>query len=111
MDKLASGLMQILGPFLGFSWVVYRTNCRKGIFLFISNIGDEQVVLGVMAQPLEPLDLSTETRASLVIFETAYHHSHSCGLCWMIHMKEEHLIDALVDFLPLQWHCELKKLA
>ncbi|KAK1335226.1 hypothetical protein QTO34_004810 [Cnephaeus nilssonii] len=29
----------------------------------------------------------------------------------MIHIKEEHLMNALVAFLPLQWHCVLKELA
>lgn len=35
MDKLAPGLMEVLQPFLGSSWVVYGTNYRKAIFIFI----------------------------------------------------------------------------
>lgn len=35
MDKLTPGLMEVLQPFLGPSWVVYGTNYRKAIFIFI----------------------------------------------------------------------------
>uniref|UniRef100_A0A8C6QIM7 Torsin family 2 member A n=1 Tax=Nannospalax galili TaxID=1026970 RepID=A0A8C6QIM7_NANGA len=35
MDKLPPGLMEVLRPFLGPSWVVYGTNYRKAIFIFI----------------------------------------------------------------------------
>lgn len=35
MDKLAPGLMEVLLPFLGSSWVVFGTNYRKAIFIFI----------------------------------------------------------------------------
>lgn len=35
MDKLPLGLMEVLRPFLGASWVVYGTNYRKAIFIFI----------------------------------------------------------------------------
>lgn len=35
MDKLSPGLMEVLQPFLGSSWVVYGTNYRKAIFIFI----------------------------------------------------------------------------
>ncbi|KAM5332307.1 prosalusin isoform 3-T4 [Glossophaga mutica] len=43
MDKLSPGLMEVLRPFLGSSWVVYGTNYRKAIFIFISNTGGEQI--------------------------------------------------------------------
>uniref|UniRef100_A0A8I5U9I6 Torsin family 2 member A n=1 Tax=Pongo abelii TaxID=9601 RepID=A0A8I5U9I6_PONAB len=35
MDKMPPGLMEVLRPFLGSSWVVYGTNYRKAIFIFI----------------------------------------------------------------------------
>lgn len=35
MDKLTPGLMEVLLPFLGSSWVVFGTNYRKAIFIFI----------------------------------------------------------------------------
>lgn len=35
VDKLPPGLMEVLQPFLGPSWVVYGTNYRKAIFIFI----------------------------------------------------------------------------
>uniref|UniRef100_A0A2K5RAK7 Torsin family 2 member A n=1 Tax=Cebus imitator TaxID=2715852 RepID=A0A2K5RAK7_CEBIM len=35
MDRMPPGLMEVLQPFLGSSWVVYGTNYRKAIFIFI----------------------------------------------------------------------------
>nr|XP_048288102.1 prosalusin isoform X3 [Myodes glareolus] len=43
VDKLPPGLIEVLQPFLGPSWVVYGTNYRKAIFIFISNTGGEQI--------------------------------------------------------------------
>lgn len=47
MDKLPPGLMEVIRPFLGPSWVVYGTNYRKAIFIFIrSGLHREQAGLG-----------------------------------------------------------------
>lgn len=35
MDKMAPGLLDVLEPFLGPSHVVFRTNYRKAIYIFI----------------------------------------------------------------------------
>ena len=35
VDKLPPGLIEVLQPFLGPSWVVYGTNYGKAIFIFI----------------------------------------------------------------------------
>ena len=35
MDKMHPGLIDVIIPFLGPSWVVFGTNYRKAIFIFI----------------------------------------------------------------------------
>ncbi|XP_007528911.2 prosalusin isoform X1 [Erinaceus europaeus] len=104
MDELAPGLMEVLRPFLGSSWVVYGTNYRKAIFIFISNTGSEQINQvaveawrsrrereEILPQQLEPL-----------IFQAVLDNPHH-GF-WNSGIMEEHLLDALVPFLPLQRH-------
>lgn len=103
-DKLPPGLMEVLRPFLGPSWVVYGTNYRKAIFLFISNTGGEQINQvaveawrghrereDITLQELEP----AVTRA---VLDNPHH-----GFC-RSGILEEQLLDALVPFLPLQRH-------
>ncbi|XP_054440845.1 prosalusin isoform X1 [Pteronotus mesoamericanus] len=104
MDKLSPGLMEVLRPFLGSSWVVYGTNYRKAIFIFISNTGGEQINQVVLEawrsrrdreeirlQELEPV-------ISRAVLDNPHH-----GF-WRSGIMEEHLLDALVPFLPLQRH-------
>ncbi|XP_012313519.2 prosalusin isoform X1 [Aotus nancymaae] len=115
MDKMPPGLMEVLQPFLGSSWVVYGTNYRKAIFIFISNTGGEQinqVVLEawrsrrdreeILLQELEPVI----TRA---VLDNPLHGFSRLGI------MEERLLDAVVPFLPLQRHhvrhCVLNELA
>ncbi|KAH0615568.1 hypothetical protein JD844_005009, partial [Phrynosoma platyrhinos] len=43
MDRMPPGLIDVIIPFLGSSWVVFGTNYRKAIFIFISNAGGEQI--------------------------------------------------------------------
>ncbi|XP_058380105.1 prosalusin isoform X3 [Diceros bicornis minor] len=115
MDKLAPGLMEVLRPFLGPSWVVYGTNYRKAIFIFISNTGGEQINQvaleawhsrrdreEIRLQELEPV-------ISRAMLDNPHH-----GF-WRSGIIEEHLLDVLVPFLPLQRHhvrhCVLNELA
>uniref|UniRef100_F7DPD7 Torsin n=1 Tax=Equus caballus TaxID=9796 RepID=F7DPD7_HORSE len=115
MDKLTPGLMEVLRPFLGSSWVVYGTNYRKAIFIFISNTGGEQINQvaleawrshrdreEIRLQELEPV-------ISRAVLDNPHH-----GF-WRSGIMEEHLLDALVPFLPLQRHhvrhCVLNELA
>ncbi|XP_045879283.1 prosalusin isoform X1 [Meles meles] len=115
MDKLAPGLMEVLLPFLGSSWVVFGTNYRKAIFIFISNTGGEQINQvaleawrnrrdreEIRLQELEPV-------ISQAVLDNPHH-----GF-WRSGIMEEHLLDVLVPFLPLQRHhvrhCVLNELA
>ncbi|XP_012627454.1 prosalusin isoform X2 [Microcebus murinus] len=115
MDKMPPGLMEVLRPFLGSSWVVYGTNYRKAIFIFISNTGGEQINQvaleawhsrrdreEIRLQELEPV-------ISRAVLDNPNHGFWHSGII------EEHLLDAVVPFLPLQrhhvWHCVLNELA
>ncbi|XP_069870294.1 prosalusin isoform X3 [Dipodomys merriami] len=115
MDKLPPGLMEVLRPFLGSSWVVYGTNYRKAIFIFISNSGGEQinqVVLEAWRSRREREEISLqelEPTISRAVLDNPHH-----GF-WRSGILEEHLLDAIVPFLPLQRHhvrhCVLNELA
>ncbi|KAM9858801.1 prosalusin isoform 2-T2 [Aulostomus maculatus] len=43
MEKMPPGLIDILEPFLGPSHVVFRTNYRKAIYIFISTTGEDAI--------------------------------------------------------------------
>ncbi|XP_066569203.1 prosalusin [Amia ocellicauda] len=43
MEKMPPGLVDILAPFLGPSHVVFQTNYRKAIYIFISSVGEEVI--------------------------------------------------------------------
>ncbi|XP_072598084.1 prosalusin isoform X3 [Vulpes vulpes] len=115
MDKLAPGLMEVLRPFLGSSWVVFGTNYRKAIFIFISNTGGEQINQVALEawrshRDREEIRLQElELVISQAVLDNPYH-----GF-WRSGIMEEHLLDVLVPFLPLQRHhvrhCVLNELA
>ncbi|XP_071457090.1 prosalusin isoform X2 [Marmota flaviventris] len=115
MDKLPPGLMEVLRPFLGPSWVVYGTNYRKAIFIFISNTGGEQinqVALEAWRSRRDREEISLqelEPAVSRAVLDNPHH-----GF-WHSGIVEERLLDAMVPFLPLQRHhvrhCVLNELA
>ncbi|CAK7290793.1 TOR2A [Vulpes lagopus] len=115
MDKLAPGLMEVLRPFLGSSWVVFGTNYRKAIFIFISNTGGEQinqVALEAWRSHRDREEIRLQ-ELELVISQAVLDNPHH-GF-WRSGIMEEHLLDVLVPFLPLQRHhvrhCVLNELA
>ncbi|CAD7667974.1 unnamed protein product [Nyctereutes procyonoides] len=115
MDKLAPGLMEVLRPFLGSSWVVFGTNYRKAIFIFISNTGGEQinqVALEAWRSRRDREEIRLQ-ELELVISQAVLDNPHH-GF-WHSGIMEEHLLDVLVPFLPLQRHhvrhCVLNELA
>ncbi|KAF6328291.1 torsin family 2 member A [Rhinolophus ferrumequinum] len=115
MDKLAPGLMEVLRPFLGSSWVVYGTNYRKAIFIFISNTGGEQinqVALEAWRNHREREEIRLQELEPVISRAVLDNPQHGF---WRSGIMEEHLLDALVPFLPLQRHhvrhCVLNELA
>ncbi|XP_048181467.1 prosalusin isoform X2 [Corvus hawaiiensis] len=104
MDKMHPGLIDVIIPFLGPSWVVYGTNYRKAIFIFISNAGGEQINNVTLAlwrarKDREEISLQDlEPAISKAMFENP-----QSGF-WKSGIINEHLIDFVVPFLPLKHH-------
>ncbi|NWX66364.1 TOR2A protein, partial [Promerops cafer] len=104
MDKMHPGLIDVIIPFLGPSWVVYGTNYRKAIFIFISNAGGEQINNVTLAlwrarKDREEISLQDlEPAISKAVFENP-----QSGF-WKSGIINEHLIDFVVPFLPLKHH-------
>uniref|UniRef100_A0A8C8RNJ6 Torsin n=1 Tax=Pelusios castaneus TaxID=367368 RepID=A0A8C8RNJ6_9SAUR len=104
MDKMHPGLIDVIIPFLGPSWVVYGTNYRKAIFIFVSNGGGEQINrmtldLWHARKDREEISLQDlESAVSAAVFENPNNGFWKSGII------EEHLIDVLVPFLPLKQH-------
>ncbi|KAL8174695.1 UNVERIFIED_CONTAM: Torsin-2A [Gekko kuhli] len=104
MDKMHPGLIDVIAPFLGPSWVVYGTNYRKAIFIFISHAGGEQINrmtldLWRIRKDREEIVLQ-DLEASILeaVFENPQNGFWKSGII------EQHLVDLLVPFLPLRKH-------
>ncbi|KAE8291765.1 Torsin-2A Torsin family 2 member A Precursor [Larimichthys crocea] len=104
MEKLPPGLIDVLEPFLGPSHVVFRTNYRKAIYVFISTTGEE--VINKMAvenrqagQDREEIKLADLQKA---IAETVYN-SNTSGF-FHSSIIQQKLITSFVPFLPLSRH-------
>ncbi|NXH10121.1 TOR2A protein, partial [Bucco capensis] len=104
MDKMHQGLIDVIMPFLGPSWVVYGTNYRKAIFIFVSNAGGEQINemmlnLWHAHKDWEEISLQDlEPAISKAVFENP-----QSGF-WKSGIINERLIDFVVPFLPLKRH-------
>uniref|UniRef100_A0A8C5N2P7 Torsin n=1 Tax=Leptobrachium leishanense TaxID=445787 RepID=A0A8C5N2P7_9ANUR len=102
MDKMHPGIINVIAPFLGPSWVVYGSNYRKAIFIFISNAGGDvinQVALDFWRErkDREEIQLSDLGAAiSDAVMATAEH-----GF-WQSQILNQSLVDVIVPFLPLR---------
>uniref|UniRef100_A0A6J0TNB0 Torsin n=1 Tax=Pogona vitticeps TaxID=103695 RepID=A0A6J0TNB0_9SAUR len=115
MDKMHPGLIDVIIPFLGPSWVVFGTNYRKAIFIFISNAGGEQINQIALdfwraRKDREEISLKDlETSVLEAVFQTP-----QSGF-WKSGIIAQGLVDVLVPFLPLKPHhvrqCATKELA
>ncbi|KAM4745253.1 prosalusin [Anableps anableps] len=101
MEKMPPGLVDVLEPFLGPSHVVFRTNYRKAIYVFISTAGQDvirQVVLenrqaGRERDEIKLSDLQEALEESVYNRETS-------GL-YQSSIIQQKLITRFVPFLPL----------
>ncbi|XP_015241065.1 PREDICTED: prosalusin [Cyprinodon variegatus] len=101
MEKMPPGLIDVLEPFLGPSHVVFRTNYRKAIYIFISTAGQE--VINQLAlenrqagQEREQIKLSDLQDA----IAQAVYNTKTSGLFQSSIIKQG-LITRFVPFLPL----------
>ncbi|XP_077377951.1 prosalusin isoform X2 [Festucalex cinctus] len=101
LDKMAPGLLDVLEPFLGPSHVVFRTNYRKAIYIFISVAGEEVINKAALEQREAGRDREEMTSAELqdAIAQAVYDNPTS-GL-YNSSIVRQKLVTAFVPFLPL----------
>ncbi|XP_043576243.1 torsin-1A-like [Chiloscyllium plagiosum] len=102
MDKMHPGLIDAIKPFLGSSHVMYGTNYRKAIFIFVSNAGGEQINNVVLhfwkiQKDREEIQLEDlESKISKAVF------NNRLSGFWNSTIINEQLVDYFVPFLPLK---------
>uniref|UniRef100_A0A4W3IP92 Torsin-2A n=1 Tax=Callorhinchus milii TaxID=7868 RepID=A0A4W3IP92_CALMI len=102
MDKMHPGLIDAIKPFLGNSHVMFGTNYRKAMFIFVSNAGGDQInqlVLDFWKDRKDREDIKLadlESKLSAAVFN-----SQSSGF-WNSDIINEELVDRFVPFLPLK---------
>ncbi|XP_026178652.1 prosalusin [Mastacembelus armatus] len=101
MEKMPSGLIDVLEPFLGPSHIVFRTNYRKAIYIFISTTGEEVINKLAMESRQAGRDREEIRLADLqeAIAQTIYNNNTSGFFQSSIIQKD--LITRFVPFLPL----------
>ncbi|XP_040462914.1 prosalusin [Falco naumanni] len=104
MDKMHPGLIDVIMPFLGPSWVVYGTNYRKAIFIFISNAGGElinKMTLDLWHAHKDREEISMQDLVPAI--SKAVFENPQSGF-WKSGIINDSLIDFVVPFLPLKHH-------
>ncbi|KAM4695825.1 prosalusin [Rhinophrynus dorsalis] len=102
MDKMHPGLIDVIVPFLGSSWVVYGSNYRKAIFIFISNGGGEEineVALKFWRDRRDREEIQLEDVGADISKTVLSNREHGFWESQIIH---QNLIDVIVPFLPLR---------
>ncbi|XP_058861629.1 torsin-2A-like isoform X2 [Acipenser ruthenus] len=101
MDKMPPGLIDVLVPFLGSSHVVYQTNYRKAIYVFISTAGEEQInrlALEARRAGRDREEIRLEELED-AIAQAVF--NNSCNGLYHSEIIQEKLVDCFVPFLPL----------
>ncbi|TNN71720.1 Torsin-2A [Liparis tanakae] len=101
MEKMPPGVIDILEPFLGPSHVVFRTNYRKAIYVFIGTTGEEVILREVLESRQAGLDREEIQWADFqdAIAQAAYNSSAS-GF-FRSSVISQKLVSRFVPFLPL----------
>ncbi|KAM8865675.1 prosalusin [Synchiropus picturatus] len=101
MEKMLPGLVDVLEPFLGPSHVVFRTNYRKAIYVFISTAGEDVINRAAVEQRLAGRDREEIRLEDLqdAIAQTLYQNRTSGFFNSSI--LQQKLITRFVPFLPL----------
>ncbi|XP_023199130.1 prosalusin isoform X1 [Xiphophorus maculatus] len=101
MEKMPAGLIDVLEPFLGPSHVVFRTNYRKAIYVFISTAGQEAIHRLILENrragrdrdEIKPSDLQEVVQQSV--------YSNKTNGLYLSSIVQQNLITRFVPFLPL----------
>ncbi|KAK9522050.1 hypothetical protein VZT92_018542 [Zoarces viviparus] len=101
MEKMPPGLIDVLEPFLGPSHVVFRTNYRKAIYIFIGTSGEEVIHRKALESRQAGRDREEITAEDFqeAIARTVYN-STASGFFQSSILRQQ-LITRFVPFLPL----------
>ncbi|XP_023250772.1 prosalusin [Seriola lalandi dorsalis] len=101
MEKMPSGLIDVLEPFLGPSHVVFRTNYRKAIYIFISTTGEEVINRLALENRQAGRDREEIKLSDLqdAVAQTAY--SNDTSGFFQSSVIQQKLVTRFVPFLPL----------
>ncbi|XP_028856621.1 prosalusin isoform X2 [Denticeps clupeoides] len=104
MEKMPLGLIDVLEPFLGPSHVVFQTNYRKAIYIFISTAGEEVINRVTLEARLSGREREEIRLQELEegITQAVFNNTNS-GL-YHSRIISEKLITRYVPFLPLCHH-------
>ncbi|KAG8447966.1 hypothetical protein GDO86_015172 [Hymenochirus boettgeri] len=104
MDKMHPGMIDTIASFLGSSWVVYGSNYRKAIFIFISNAGGEdinEIALDYWRHRKDRDEIQLQQIESAISKAVSSNPKHGF---WQSQIIDQKLIDVIVPFLPLRPH-------
>ncbi|XP_078282172.1 prosalusin [Rhinoraja longicauda] len=104
MDKMPPGLIDAIKPFLGYTHVMFGTDYRKAMFIFIGNAGGElinRVVLDFCKNGKDREEIQMEDLESNI--SRAVFNNRNSGF-WNSDIINEELVDYFVPFLPLKRH-------
>ncbi|KAJ8285598.1 hypothetical protein GJAV_G00028660 [Gymnothorax javanicus] len=104
MERMPPGVIDVLVPFLGPSHVVFQTNYRKAIYIFISTTGQDIInkfaletrMAGKEREDIQQVDLEADLAQAVL-------NSKNSGF-FQSRIIAEKLFTRLVPFLPLSRH-------
>ncbi|XP_018426703.1 PREDICTED: prosalusin [Nanorana parkeri] len=102
MDKMHPGLIDVIVPFLGPSWVVFGSNYKKAIFIFISNSGGDdinRVALKFWRERRDREEIQLSDVGPAIANAVISDREHGF---WRSEIIKQNLIDFIVPFLPLR---------
>ncbi|XP_029943655.1 torsin-2A-like [Salarias fasciatus] len=108
MEKMPPGVIDVLEPFLGPAHVVFRTNYRKAIYVFISTTGQELIKEVTLQNRLagrerEDIKLSAlQDRLAQAVY------NDSTSGFFQSSIVQQRLVTVLVPFLPLS-RCHVER--
>ncbi|XP_061586608.1 prosalusin [Cololabis saira] len=108
MEKMPPGLADVLEPFLGPSHVVFRTNYRKAIYVFISTAGEEainKVALDNRQAGREREEIKLADLEEAIVQEV---YNHNTSGFYRSSIVQQKLVTRFVPFLPLS-RCHVER--
>eukprot|EP00066_Takifugu_rubripes_P008496 XP_003974726.1 PREDICTED: prosalusin [Takifugu rubripes] len=104
MEKMPPGVVDVLEPFLGPSHVVFRTNYRKAIYVFIGTTGEEVITRVALENRQAGRDREEIKLHDLQEALAQTVHNSSTSGFFNSSIIQQRLITRFVPFLPLCRH-------